>query len=348
MQGVVLSSPAREEQWNAPIDHRVRSGCGAGSDRRRVGGPDGDPWLAGKSCAVTSTVNQLWSGAAFKGPFPLTRDQVPASQRLAMLIQAFPLAITAPAPGQSIAQGGTVTVQLKKGLALAKLPVLLKFKRVAEGDWAPASAFEKQTINPSMTVGGYEFKQPGVWKVTAEYTGSGLQPQKATERTFEVVAGGGGGGWPAPGSGGSGDQSAGARSAAGGGGSQAPKVVLPVQKGGPLPPVEQEPRPRVSLAAPRDPPKLVSSAVRGPSALALQFQNPEGDQESPAHAVELRLAGKVVGRGSLGRLPAGRGAELVLSYALPPGTRGPVQLEIWVGSQKLGVASVTPGLPASR
>ena len=108
----------------------------------------------------------------------------------------------------------------------------------------------------------------------------------------------------------------------------APRAVTPSAPGrvAPAPP---DPLRRAPVAL-----RLISSEVKGDS-LELVIANPGEDQRDVP--VELRLAGQVVGRGQLPRLRADDERRLVVAFALPPGTTGPVALEIYAGKDRIGV-----------
>jgi hypothetical protein len=82
--------------------------------------------------------------------------------------------------------------------------------------------------------------------------------------------------------------------------------------------------------------------MQGASDLLLVFANPPGNAETSDQSVELRLAGGTIGRNRVRGIAAGQQERLLVHFVLPPGTRGPVDLEVWVGGGSLGRARVTP------
>ncbi|MHB8834662.1 MAG: hypothetical protein ACYC9Y_03005 [Candidatus Methylomirabilia bacterium] len=150
--------------------------------------PDGDPWLNGKPCKATGTATPI-PGIHFKGPFPLTRGQVPVAQREQFLYKAFPPKFVAPTEKQQIPNGQLVTVELAKSGPLAAQPVKLVF---STGAWAGATTFKRDMIGSTLTVEGTAFG-PGEWKIVAQYAND--KSVDGPTRTF-IVQGGWGGGPP--------------------------------------------------------------------------------------------------------------------------------------------------------
>ena len=86
--------------------------------------------------------------------------------------------------------------------------------------------------------------------------------------------------------------------------------------------------------------RLTAARQQGPADVLLAFQNAGGN--SSPQAVELRLGGRAIGHGRLPGLAAQQQTQVVVRFELPAGGRGPVDLEVWVGSARLGSARVTP------
>lgn len=148
--------------------------------------PDGDPWLTGKPCKLTGTATPI-PGITFKGPFPLTRSQVPVAQREQLLYRAFPPKFVQPKENQQIANGAPVTIQLAKTGPYAAQPVELVF---SSGSWATAKTFKKTMTGSTANVQGTSLG-PGEWTVTARYVKDlTIDP---VSRKFIVLGGWGGG-----------------------------------------------------------------------------------------------------------------------------------------------------------
>lgn len=148
--------------------------------------PAGDPWLLGKTCTVTGATPPI-PGIKFKGPFPLTYQQVPQAEREQAFFQAFPPKYVLPTANQKFGNGQPVTVQLAKSGPVAATPVILRF---TSGEWAAAKTFTRTMVGSSITVEGTAFG-PGEWKVVANYKGD--KSIGGVERAFFVQGGWGGG-----------------------------------------------------------------------------------------------------------------------------------------------------------
>jgi hypothetical protein len=177
----------------------------------------------------------------------------------------------------------------------------------------------------SVTIPGENFKTAGDWRLRVAYaTPSSSNP--VTEVAFKIT---------------------GDTTKAPGGSGKPPNVqavpVIPLPKSSAVTP-ESESAARSAVTTPlvRRPVQLKSIQQQGSDQLALVLLNPPNSEETADQPVEVRLGGRLVGQGRLGRLAGGRDQRLVVHYNLPPGTGGRVELEVWVGGQPVGKTQVTP------
>jgi hypothetical protein len=328
----VSGMPTDYGSYNGTYSYQIKLKCPA------------DPWLYDVTCTVVGTpANQLWDGGNFKGPFPVSRDLVPETKKAPLMAQSAPLTILAP-KGVSVSPGGTVTVQVKAP-SVPSLPTTtasVTFKPSGQfGDWPGADWItETMTVAPgqvstkSLPAGKFTDK-PGDWQVVARLDVAGAPD--SPPGTFTVAAGGGASpsATPAPGSRGEGGQAASARTVPGSTGVAQPPLTARARPSGPPSP---SPLRRVPL-------KLLSAQQRGGD-LVLVLLNPEGNAPVKAEEIELRLGGRILGRGTVRDLVTGREHRLSIRPGLPAAGRGPARVEIWAGGAKLGVADFVP--PTAR
>ena len=88
------------------------------------------------------------------------------------------------------------------------------------------------------------------------------------------------------------------------------------------------------------PVKLVTSRAKGPAALEVVLSNPNPEGQPLSAAIELRLGRTVVGKAN-GRLHPREQRGVEVLWKLPPGVRGPVDVDVIINEQKVGVAKLS-------
>jgi hypothetical protein len=87
--------------------------------------------------------------------------------------------------------------------------------------------------------------------------------------------------------------------------------------------------------------KLLSAQQRG-GELVLVLLNPAGNEPVQAEEIQVRLGGRILGRGTVRDLVPGRERRLSVRAALPAAGSGSTSVEIWAGGEKLGVTKLVP------
>lgn len=293
---------------------------------RIVGGPSTDPdW------SPTSTVHLQIEGKRVVPLIVAPKPGQPFGSGQSVLFQVGP-----PPAVKCIEPGGGLVKPLKD-CPLAPVEALFRIAKTS-----PYAIGFKKTVETklaqvsSLLVPASEFTMKGEWEVRARYVGT---PDVSDPVSFHLgtqTLGPPGPMAPAPGL----------------TGNLLP-LPTPVPGGGPPPPplasgptpappggLAPSPAPRLATVPPQ-PLRLVSAQQHGAEVL-LVLANPAGNADLADLLVELRLRGRPVGRSRLGHLAAGRDKRLAVRYQLPAGTGGPVELEVWGGSLRLGALRVTP------
>jgi hypothetical protein len=112
-----------------------------------------------------------------------------------------------------------------------------------------------------------------------------------------------------------------------------PTPSQPKPMPGAAPPLAHVVRPVLRL-------KLVSAQARGSSAVEILLSNPNQGGQPLDAAVELRLGRAVVGQGKASLRP-GESRGIIIHGTPPPGTKGPVEVEVFVNNEKVGMAKLT-------
>ncbi len=297
-----------------------------------------NPWKSGQSCPKTHCTSGTTKGcegldtvlsrAAYQSQ-PLTR------QVGAVVEQFFKVKITSPKDGATVSDNKAldITIALPYGqkvqyeLTSPAGPAYSQILGPVQGWGKPGELTFVLGKVPSSVL-----KPPGKWTLTAHLIGVEVAPLTKQQVAFQVKAATyvkpdtspqtalPGGKVPGPGG-------------PGGGGQARGQTESPTLSG-----------PIAARSTPAGPPKLelLRAQQQGASDLLVVLRNPQGSAENPAQSLELRLGSRAVGRGRVPKLAGGGEERLVVHVALPPGTRGPVELEVWVGSERLGSARMTP------
>lgn len=86
--------------------------------------------------------------------------------------------------------------------------------------------------------------------------------------------------------------------------------------------------------------RFVSAQARGSSAVEILLSNPNQGGQPLDAAVELRLGRAVVGQGKASLRP-GESRGIIIHGTPPQGTKGPVEVEVFVNNEKVGMAKLT-------
>ena len=302
-----------------------------------------DPWLSpgAAQCSLatwTGGGSKVLLATLAKTPFPLTGKSLPAGKAQELYAGQVVLAIVAPKSYSTFGYGADVpvSVEVNNPAALAGAPtVTVRVTATSSGMqsgwpvavtgslWAAKSA---KVILP-----GKQLVNAKKWEVTARLDWPGAlvsipvqiliadkTPVTSHNPQTPLVA------KPVP-------PPVGSQGSSGGGAGQAG----PGQVG------QARTQPQARAVLRHEPLRLVTAQAQGAAVLVV-LANPGGNEDKPALPVELRMGRQVVGKGQLGALRGGGEDRLLVRYGLPPGTRAPVELEVWVGGARLGAVRVAP------
>lgn len=294
---------------------------------------DENPWIHGGACG-TPTCESMGGGVggdsckSLKYLLEFSAYQAsPLTRGAAGLPGAFlAIKVTSPSPGQAYPPGTPIVVSIAKPALLSGEKVFISVVPPGSSTWL-GSGYYTKTLGGgeySTTIPGDNFKTTGEWQLKVTYaTLSSVKP--VTDVPFKIT----GGTAKAPGSGTQPNV-------------QAVPGILPPKTSAVTPESGSASRADPTTPSVRKPLELRSIRQQDSDELALVLLNPAGGAETRDQVVEIRLGGRPVGQGRLGSLPGGRDQRLVVRYTLPPGTRGPVELEVWAGGQRVGKTQVTP------